>query len=598
MPEETQSAGDKSNQQNQESQVTQQTGGVTEPDNTVLQASLDNQEDTTTRIPAREPAVSNPGEIGKPSLAIATSTQPLKGKKNRKLLVGILAIIFVAANAMGAWRYVQNNRTESTTPTTKTVVTDIDTLTIGATEGPANSFFPDEQLLGVYFGINRQIYEGLVGFTDKKVTPLLAKSWTNPDERTWIFTLKDGITFHTGKAVTANEVKASLDNLKTYDYWSIFVSTIETTEVVSDNQLKIVTTEPDALLLNRLSLAFITDLSASDAAGKNGTGAFMVDSSAPNDEYNMTLIPYDNYHGERSTTRKVVYKIYENDEAVVKALRDGEVDIAESLHITETKDTLTKEGFTNVEFDSPGAFGIYLNQTRSNNTILKNKDVRKAVAEAVDRVSLVKEVGQQHLPSYQVIPKSLPGHDASIKMPEHSIENAKASLAKAGYKNEPLEFFYIEGVQADAPIIIRQLRAAGFNIRERIYQESTIPDMVAEIQAGNFDLFSASFSSDFVDARDLLGALLHSTESTYPVLKDSAYDQILLESDKAFDPVERTKKLQEANRYIADNFLWIPVRNTVYMAYYKPDLHVPHDFFGGGNLGVYFRKVGRITNQQ
>lgn len=574
MPEETQSTGEDNDQENK-----------------MLQQSSS----------AAEQEVTPPHDTDqpdKPSLAITSNAQPQKRKKSKKLLLSMIGLIFVAANAVGVWQYVQNNKQNSAVPTAKSAVADIDTLTIGATEGPANSFFPDEQLLGVYFGINRQIYEGLVGFTDKKVTPLLAKSWTNPDERTWVFTLKDNITFHTGKAVTANEVKASLESLKTYEYWSIFVSTIESIEVVNESQIKIVTAEPDALLLNRLSLAFITDLSASDSAGKNGTGAFMVDSSASNDEYSMTLIPYDNYHGERSTTRKVVYKIFENDEAIVKALRDGEIDIAESLHITETKDALTKEGYTNVEFESPGAFGIYLNQTRSNNTILKKKEIRQAIAETVDRASLVKEVGQQHLPSYQVIPKSLPGHDASINMPEFNIDNAKATLAKAGYKNEPLDFFYIEGVQADAPIIIRQLRAAGFNIRERVYQESTIPEMVEEIEEGNFDLFTASFSSDFVDARDLLGALLHSTESSYPVLKDSAYDQILLESDKAFDPVERTKKLQEANRYIAENFLWIPVRNTVYMAYYKPDLYVPHDFFGGGNLGVYFRKVGRITNQQ
>jgi len=596
MPDETQNADKQDGQPSIENQPVQQPGTVTEPGSAPAQTEAQSSESSA--APAAPDQVSNMEEPSpdKPSLAITSNGSAPKPKKFKKMVLGLIVFVILAANAIGAWWYLQSKKQTDNTPVAKNSVTEIDTLTIGATEGPANTFFPDEQLLGLYFGINRQVYEGLVGFTDKKITPLLAKSWVNPDERTWIFTLKPGITFHTGKPVTANEVKASLDDLKKYDYWSIFVSTIESVEVVNETEVKITTTEPDALLLNRLSLAFITDLSAADAAGKNGTGAYMLDSSATNDDYNTTLIPYDSYHGDRALSRKLVYKIFENDDAVVKALQEGTIDIAESIRVPATKEKLTKEGYTAIEFDSPGAFGMYLNMERGN-TILKNKDMRLAIASAIDRQTMVDEVGQQHTPSYQIIPKSLPGHDASITMPEYSVENAKAALTKAGYKNEPLEFHWIEGIQAEAPILIKQLRAAGINIRERKFEEKTIPDMVADLRAGRFDLLTASFSSDFVDARDLLGALLHSTESTYPAHKDEAFDKLLADSDRAFDPAERTKKLQEANRYNADNLLWIPLRNSVYVAYYKPDIQIIQDYFGGGNVGAYYRKVGRSANQ-
>jgi peptide/nickel transport system substrate-binding protein len=527
------------------------------------------------------------------STPMTPATESPKKSSKKGLVVAVVLALLAAAGTV--WWFTQKKDTNSTQQNNQAQLQEIETLTIGSVEGPASTFFPDEGLQGLYFGLNRQVYEGLVGFTDKKVSPSLAQSWTNPDEKTWIFKLKPNVKFHTGKPVTATEVKASLEDLKNYDYWSLFVSTIESIEVVSDNEVKIVTTKPDALLLNRLSLAFITDLSAKDAAGKNGTGAYMVDSSATNDEVSTTLIPFDDYHGGRATTRKLIYKIFENDADLVKAAKEGQVDIAETLQLPSIKNELSAAGFTSLEYDSPGVFGIYLNQERSATTILKKKEIRQAIAEGVNRQALIDEVGNKNTPATQVVPKSLPGHDTAISFPKENPEAAKQTLAKAGYKNEPLEFAYIAEVQQDAPVLIKQLKAAGFNIREKVYTENQIDSALADLHEGMFDLFAASYSSDFIDARDLLGALLHSSEGSYPVLKDSAYDALLAESDIAFDPIERTKKLQEANKYIADNLLWIPLRNSVYAAYYKPNLQISLDFYGGGNLGAYYRKVGRTA---
>jgi hypothetical protein len=53
--------------------------------------------------------------------------------------------------------------------------------------------------------------------------------------------------------------------------------------------------------------------------------------------------------------------------------------------------------------------------------------------------------------------------------------------------------------------------------------------------------------------------------------------------------------LQQANKFILDELAWIPLRNNTYVSYYTKGLDITRDFNGGGNLGVYYRKVGRIA---
>lgn len=538
---------------------------------------------------ATAPTVSEETEH-KPEL-IAAGPAPAPKKSLKKLLVALAAILLVGGGIAG-WMLTQNKDTNNNTDN-QSKIQPIDVLTVGNGEGPASVFFPDDGVNGVQNIMDRQIYEGLVGLENNEIVPLVAQSWTNPDNLTWVFKIRPGVKFHTGKTVTAKEVKLALESLKQYDYWSLFTSTIDTIEATGDLELTVKTKEPDALLLNRLVLAYITDTTAADKSGNNGTGAYQVDTAAANDDKQTTLVAFDDHYTGKPLTRKLIFKIYPSDDDLVKAFKNKEIDIVETLPIASVKSELEGAGYASVEFTSPGAFGLYMNQIRNTTPIMKNKDFRTALALAMDRQGLIDEVGNKNTPATQVIPKSLPGHDVNISFPAFNLEAAKTSLAKSGYKNQPIEFVYVKDLQLDAPVIIKQLRAAGVNIKERAYDTDNVDTALAEVRAGRFDLFTAGFTSDISDARDLLGALLSSTESTYPVYKDQAYDDMLAESDQAFDPVERIKLLQKANAYIAENMAWIPLRNGTYVAYYSKDLDIKLEFNGGGSVGAYYRKVGR-----
>lgn len=554
-----------------------------------------------------QPAVNDiltptPSPTGNPSLDTTADQPPEQAQDNRsvggkppkkshkKLLMILLILLLIGGAAAAYFLYFKKDENKQTSTVE---IKEVELVRQGTSDGPTNNLFPKEGI-GISYNQNRQVYEGLVGNDDKEYIPLLAESWTNPDQKTWIFKLKPDVKFHTGKVMTATDVKRSVEAVQQIDYMSFLTSTIASVEVVSDTEVKITTTEPDSLLLNRLALTYITDKDAVDAEGNDGTGPYKLDKTATYDENNATLIANDEYHQGRPKTRKVVYTVFNSDEEMNAAMKEGKIDLMATIPDEKAIAGLSDAGFTRFDSESPGTFGIYLNMLSEGP--LKNKEVRKALSLALDRESLVKELDDDNLPAYQVVPKSLPGYDADISFPKLDPAAAKETLTNAGYPNGlALDYVYVSDIQPDPPIIIEQLNAAGFTITAKNYDE--VDPALDEVDSGNFDLFSASYVSDLADSRDLLGALLESTEQAYPVLNDPAFDKLLEDSDKEFDPTKRIEILQEANKYIADNYLWIPMRSTAYVTFHDPDLVISEDFTGTSSIGAYYWKVGeKVSN--
>lgn len=534
-----------------------------------------------------------PTQLGSTSAVSVDHSKDGKGRK--RLIQLLLTVILLAVIGAAGWAYWQQSSKSSDTPQSAKLQ-DVDMLRIGSTEGPLGGIFPSSMGSGVALNQSRQIYEGLVGNEDRQYVPLLAESWTNPDQKTWVFKLKPNIKFHTGKVMKAQDVKTSLEAIKELDFWSVSTDTIDTVEVINDQEIKITTTEPDSLLLNRLALAYIHDTAAPDKnGGNNGTGPYTLTSGSKEEDTASVLTAYDGYHKGRPTTRKIEYKLYESEELLTEAVQKNEVDYAELLSNASANPKISSVDFNTQAYETPGVFGIYMNIDRGTSTSpLKNAQVRKAIALAINREEVIKEVQTIGVPATQVIPKSLPGHDPNLSYPSFNREDARKTLLSAFPQGVTFEYIYFEGVQPDAPVIIKQLREAGFTIVERAETDPAV--LTQKLKSGKYDLFSASYSSDLYDSRDLLSGIV-GVDSRYAGYKnDAKYEQLLNDSDKEFDPTKRIALLREANNYIAENYLWVPVRKTSYTAYYKKDFDIKVDYNDGSNLGVYFWKVGRKTN--
>jgi peptide/nickel transport system substrate-binding protein len=105
---------------------------------------------------------------------------------------------------------------------------------------------------------NRHIYENLVRRNPEtlELEPWLAESWETPDENTWIFNLRAGVTFHDGTPFDAQAVKHTFDRIKDPETGSpraSLLAPVETIEVVDDLTLRMTTAQPYGAFLAALA---------------------------------------------------------------------------------------------------------------------------------------------------------------------------------------------------------------------------------------------------------------------------------------------------------------------------------------------------------
>jgi peptide/nickel transport system substrate-binding protein len=560
------------------------------------------QEQAPTTVPVTE-VVSNesvvatpPENEGEPELAPTPDqdqpevTPKKGGLPIRTLVFGLIGLLVVGliAGAVFAFTGDKDDSAKSST-----VVANIALLRIGDTNGPlgADVLFPNEPAAQASLQIDFQVYEGLVGYSNQRIVPLLATSWTNPDSNTWIFKLKDGVTFHNGKTVTATDVKASLDALAKDEYWGQFMQTISSVSVSGQNEVTIKTASPDSLLLNRLAYGFVYQTNTDKTL--SGTGAYTIDTANSKAEDKTRLVAYENYHQGVPKTKVIEYTIYTDFDAIFAGLKEGKIDLASISKNNDREQQLGQKNFSSTSFSASGAYGITMNMVKAASPLQK-LEVRQALAYALDRASYTIDTKSVKFATNYVIPQAVVGYDETAKYPDVNSAKAKELLVKAGYPNGlPLTFNYINGIQNDVPQLVSILNKSGFTITAKAYPSPK--EFVSATGAGNYDLFVGSFSSDLGDGLDIFAGLLGSETSQFPSYNNPAFDKMLSDASKAFNAEEHVKKVQEINRYVKDNSLWLPIANGEFSTFYPKNYNFTMDAVQGVN-GMYFWKLG--TTQQ
>ncbi len=367
---------------------------------------------------------SPPTNMQAPLNPISQSPQP---KKSRKLGWILLIIVLLAAAIGGYLFYKHTHKTKIVTQTA--TKHDIALIKIGLGDGPVNSFYPaDANTSGVTI-TNGQIFEGLVGWQNgTKVVPMLATSWTNPDDSSWVFTLRTNVKFHTGRTMTANDVKYSLEKLKDLAYGggSGLGDTIKSVTVISPDKVKITTNGPDPILLNRLTFLYIVDSQSKlKDDSNNGTGPYVVKTGTDPVKDKVTdLVAFDNYWGGHIYTKELKISTLTDASGAITKLQSHQLDIFEQFtSLTEVK-TLNADGINTIKEESSTVDMVVLN-TLKKGSPLSNLKFRQAINIGIDRSAILKASDIEGTPLGQFVVKEIPGYDSSISVPEYNVIKAK-----------------------------------------------------------------------------------------------------------------------------------------------------------------------------
>lgn len=334
-----------------------------------------------------------------------------------------------------------------------------------------------------------QVYSYLVKRDlEGKIVGDVAESWeVSEDELTWTFHLKKGVKFHSGKELTAEDVKATYDRLLNKDDPVRYTQTmgfIDHCDIVDDYTINLVTLEPAGPMLASLTLRANTLLNKDyiEKYGKDlGKDVESVDGTGPfklvewNKDEDMHLVRFDDYFNGPAATENIVIQVVPEAASRAIAVESHQVDAAITI---SAEDVLRfKEDSSLNVFSIPGP-GCHLFQFNCSNPIIKNTKVRQAISYALDRTALVDALwgAMGEKPRDSVAPPAAFGY-INLGVIQQDQAKAKELLAEAGYPdgfemNLMCTDVYNKGVQA-GEIAAAQLAEVGIKCNLVVVDRAT-----------------------------------------------------------------------------------------------------------------------------
>ncbi len=243
-------------------------------------------------------------------------------------------------------------------------------------------------------------FEALAAFdADMALVPALAADWSNVDERTWQIELRRGVVFHDGTPLDAAAVQRALLAARdgAHSVVRSHLAGVREVEVLASHRLRLLTTDPDPLLMNRLTYVLV---SRETAAGPVGTGPYRVVRRTPGKVTEMAV--FDGWRGARPAFERVEFVPMPEGEAALAALERGEIDLLRYLPATAIArvDAMARARAVS----RPGLMNYYLwINPRAADTLFAKPEVRHALSFALDRAEIVRRVGGAGVASNQLV---------------------------------------------------------------------------------------------------------------------------------------------------------------------------------------------------
>lgn len=238
------------------------------------------------------------------------------------------------------------------------------------------------------------VYDTLVDTTDGgELEPGLAADWqVSEDGRTVTLTLREGVQFHNGADLTAEDVQATLERVLDPETGSVVASNlgnVEQVEADGDHTVRIGLAKPDAALLNVLAQTGTAILDSDDiTAGKvgrevNGTGPFRWGSW--DQDQQVTLEANEDYWGDVPELDTVQMRVIPDESSILSGMRAGSFDLG-----VVTDPSVADQADTDaMQVLSQPTLSYHVLQLNSQRGPLQQVEVRQAIACAIDREQVV-----------------------------------------------------------------------------------------------------------------------------------------------------------------------------------------------------------------
>ena len=399
------------------------------------------------------------------------------------------------------------------------------------------------------------VYEGLTRFgSDGSINPQLASSWQISDDgKTYTFTLNKGVMFHNGDAMTAEDVKFSLDRARSEESTNAQKALFAgiTNVMAKDDHTVVITLDApngqflfnlawgDAVIVNKNTIDTIT----TDA---NGTGPFKVDRWIKGDRINLVKAPQ--YWGKGVALDAATFRFISDPSASFAAMMAGDVDAFPGYPAPETL----------IQFENDDRFRVTAGSTEGETILAMNnkaepftdRRVRKAVALAINRQDIIDgamfgfgtPIGTHFAPHH-------PDYLDLTAMSAHDVAAAKALLAEAGYADgfeTTLKLPPPSYARRGGEIIAAQLAAVG--IRAEIITVEWAQWLEQVFRGKDYGLTIVSHTEPFD-----IG--IYARPDYYFQYDNPAFQDVITALGAESDPAARKTMLHQAQTMLAEDYV-------------------------------------------
>ncbi|MER6910319.1 ABC transporter substrate-binding protein [Streptomyces sp. NPDC000594] len=310
------------------------------------------------------------------------------------------------------------------------------TVNIGSLYEPQNLDNTGGGGQGVTEALHGNVYEGLFKLTDGgKVEPLLAESHKiSPDGLTYTFTLRDGVTFHSGKALTSKDVKHSLERVLAPDSQSARkknLSVVKTIATPDPRTVTVTLSQKSISFIYNLTYVWIVNAEAKDLKQReDGTGPYRLDRWTRGSA--LSLDRFADYWSDAAANKKVVFRYFKDATALNNALLTNAVDVVTSEQSPDALDQFKNNpGYKVTEGNSTTKLLLAFNDKAKP---FDDTRVRQAVSYAIDDKKLLESVWGGHGKLIgSMVPPTDPWYEDLTAIDAHDPERAKKLLAEAGH---------------------------------------------------------------------------------------------------------------------------------------------------------------------
>ncbi|WP_424985054.1 ABC transporter substrate-binding protein [Microbulbifer sp. S227A] len=399
------------------------------------------------------------------------------------------------------------------------------------------------------------IFEGLTRFMgDGSIVPGLAESWEISDDGlVYTFRLREGVSFHDGTAMDAEDVKFSLDRARAEDSVNAqkaLFAAISDVEVVDPLTVRLTLSEPNGLLLFNLAWgdAVIVAPESIEAIKTNpiGTGAFKFVDWVQGDKIDIARNP--DYWGTPAVLDTATFKFISDPTAAFAAVMAEDLDAYINFPAPENLP----------QFDADPRFQVLMG-TSEGETILStnnkqppfdNIKVRQALAHAIDRQAIID--GAMFGYGTQIGSHFAPHHPAYVDLTGNSSydpDKARALLAEAGLADGFETTLHLPPpsyARRGGEIIAAQLAEVG--IRAEIINVEWAQWLESVFRGKDFGLTIVSHTEP-------MDIGIYARPDYYFQYDSKAFQDVMDELNRTTDQARRTELLQQAQTMISEDYV-------------------------------------------